>query len=59
MDIALENALDSLRQAGAHNVPQPSVVENSPAGMKWYGERRKGGRWRLIKHGMGSYNVEF
>lgn len=59
MDIALRNTLDGLRKAGARHIPEPSVVENSPAGTKWYGQKRDGDRWYLVKHGKESYNTEF
>ena len=59
MDIALRNALDGLRKAGARHIPEPSVVENSPAGSRWHGIKRDGDRWYLVKHSKGSYNAEF
>lgn len=59
MDIALQNALDGLRKVGARHVPEPSVVESSPSGSSWYGVKRDGDRWYLVKHRKGSYNVEY
>ncbi len=58
MNNALQSALDSLRGAGARNVPETSVIENSPNGSKWFGTKRSGDKWYMVKHDADSYNVD-
>jgi len=59
MDIALRNALDGLRKAGAMDLPDAQTIESARGGTSWAGKKRNEGQWYLIKHKAESYNAEF
>ena len=57
MNSALINALSALYRAGAKAIPNPEEVVNAHNGKKWFGEKKDGSHWMLVKHGIKSYNV--
>jgi hypothetical protein len=57
MNAALMNALSALYRAGARGLPSPDEVADGYNGKKWFGEKKDGSHWMLVKHGPQSYNV--
>lgn len=57
MNSAIMNALSAIKRAGGYQIPSASEVERAPNGKKWFGEKKDGSHWALIKHGIDSYNV--
>jgi hypothetical protein len=57
MNSSLLNALSAIKRAGGYKIPSAVEVEEAPNGKKWYGEKKDGAHWMLIKHRIDSYNV--
>ena len=58
MNRELANAFNSLRNAGATNLPSASEVENSPDGTYWINKKKdSSSMWVLTKNKSDSYNV--
>lgn len=55
--VAVNNALSALYRAGAKRIPNADEVLDGYSGKKWFGTKKDGSHWMLIKHGQASYNV--
>lgn len=55
--VAILNALSAIKSAGGYEIPSFDEVAYARNGKVWYGEKKDGYHWKLIKHGQASYNV--
>lgn len=55
--VAILNALSAIKSAGGLDIPSYDEVAHANNGKAWYGEKKDGYHWKLIKHGPASYNL--
>ena len=55
--VAILNALSAIKSSGGLGAPSFDEVEKAKNGRVWYGEKKDGYHWKLIKHSLSSYNV--
>ena len=57
INAALLNALGAIKRAGGYDIPSKEEIFRAANGRAWYGRKKDGSHWKLIKHAIDSYNV--